>query len=105
MSPLILSPAIDNSKLITPGMLLYRGMPVKLESMTPIGPRNPLQINLDSPSEIVNLIFDSYKPQMHILQMEEHGHFVSFSLLNLKRHFIVRPSGLRRHILSTRISF
>lgn len=81
MSPLVFSPVIDNSKPITHGMSLYRGISVKIKSMTPIGPANPLPIHLNSPSEIVGLIFNAQKPQLHILkEIEKDGHFLSFSL-------------------------
>lgn len=81
MSPLILTPVVETSKPITTGMPLYRGMSDKTEDMAAIWPMNPLQVNLDSPSETVNLIFKNIKPQMHILEIEKRrGHFVSFSL-------------------------
>lgn len=81
MSSLVFSPAIDNSKPITHGMSLYRGMSGKIKSMTPIGPANPLPINLNSPSKVVDLIFNDQKPQLHILDdIEKLGHFVSFSM-------------------------
>lgn len=81
MSPLVFSPAIENSKPITHGMSLYRGMSVKIKGMTPISPANPLPINLNSPSKVVGLIFNAQKPQLHILyDIEKLGHFVSFSM-------------------------
>lgn len=80
MSPLVLTPAIGNSKPVTPEMSTYRGMSDKREGMTVVCPMKPLQANFNSPSEILNLIFDSQKPQKHILELEKLGHFVSFSL-------------------------
>lgn len=78
--PLILEPANDDLKRVIPGMLLYRGSSNKEELRKKISPKYPLPINIDSPSEIVDLIFKEQKPQKHILELEKSGHFVSFSL-------------------------
>lgn len=102
MSPLVLTPLIDNSKPIISGVPLYRGISDKEEG-TVISPRNPLQINLDSPSEIVRLIFSEQKPQTHILEIEKDGHFVSFSLQREVACYYATSDALGDYVKAGRI--
>ncbi len=77
---LIFSPTTEITMPVAAGMPIYRGSSNKGEFAKAIAPENPLSINIGSPSEIVNMIFDKQKPQKHILELEKLGHFVSFSL-------------------------
>lgn len=78
--PLILTPEIDKSKRVTPGIKLYRGFSNRNEDLGILFPPNPLLVDFDSPYEIVDLIFNQQGAQKHILELEKNGHFVSFSL-------------------------
>lgn len=87
LNQMIIPDPIEVKKPVKSGIVLYRGFSnqeiLKRYLDKGISPKVPLNINTNSPSEIIKLLYGDQAPQKHICprQLERKtGHFVSFSL-------------------------
>lgn len=80
---MIIPKPIEVKERINPGKLLYRGFYHEKDltkyNKGVISPDDPLNININSPSEMIELLFRNQKLQKHIRGLEKRR-FISFSL-------------------------